>query len=382
MEAIGRLAGGIAHDFNNFLAVILANCGLARMDVVAGHPAAERLDQINRATRRAAALVQQILTFSNTREQERHVVNLKAAIREAVTMLRSTLPRSIDIRTEFVSDCPPVLADMGQIQQILLNLATNSAHAIGEKHGTLDISLKPFEVDEEFAERHPNLHAGPHVLLTVADSGHGMDAATLEHIFEPFFTTKPQGEGTGLGLSVVHGIVKSHQGAITVYSEVGRGTSFNVYFPAAKGSETATAENQAPPYPLGEGEHILLVDDEQSLADCGQRILQRLGYRVTTAFSADDALDLIRAQGTTAFDCILADFTMPGMSGIALARQCRNFLPNTPIILMSGYCGVLTADSLRLQGIRELILKPFTPQTLAEALHRALVTDKAEARQN
>ena len=374
MEAIGRLAGGIAHDFNNFLTIIMANCGLARMDIVGFHPAAERLDQISRASQRAAALVQQILTFSSSREQERSVINLKMTLKEIATMLRSTLPRSIEVRTQFALDCPFVLADPGQIQQVILNLATNSAHAMKENGGVLDISLSPIEVDEDFAARNPDLRPGRHVRLTVGDNGHGMEAATLEHIFEPFFTTKPQGEGSGLGLSVVHGIVKSHEGAITVYSEVGRGTSFNIYFPSAKGSEPAAAEHQAPTFPMGDGEHILFVDDEPSLIDCGQRILKRLGYRVTTVPNGTAALDLIRGGGDT-FDCILTDFTMPDMSGVALARECRSLAPATPIILMSGYCGVLTVDSLRSQGIRELILKPFTLQTIAEALRRVLSGD-------
>jgi PAS domain S-box-containing protein len=374
MEAIGRLAGGIAHDFNNFLTIIMANCGLARMDIVGFHPAAERLDQISRASQRAAALVQQILTFSSSREQERSVINLKMTLKEIATMLRSTLPRSIEVRTQFAPDCPFVLADPGQIQQVILNLATNSAHAMKESGGVLDISLSPIEVDEDLAARNPDLRPGRHVRLTVGDNGHGMEKATLEHIFEPFFTTKPQGEGSGLGLSVVHGIVKSHEGAITVYSEVGRGTSFNIYFPAAKGSEPTTDVHQAPTFPMGDGEHILFVDDEPSLIDCGQRILKRLGYRVTTVPNGTAALDLIRGGGDT-FDCILTDFTMPDMSGVALARECRSLAPATPIILMSGYCGVLTVDSLRSQGIRELILKPFTLQTIAEALRRVLSGD-------
>jgi PAS domain S-box-containing protein len=371
MEAIGRLAGGIAHDFNNFLTIILANCGLARMDIVGFHPVAERLDQISRASQRAAALVQQILTFSSNREQERSVINLKTTLKEIATMLRSTLPRAIEVRTEFASDCPFVLADPGQIQQVILNLATNSAHAMRENGGVLDISLKSIEVDEDLAARNPELRPGKHLRLTVGDSGHGMERATLEHIFEPFFTTKPQGEGSGLGLSVVHGIVKSHEGAITVYSEVGRGTSFSIYLPAVKGSEPVAADHQTPKFPLGDGEHILFVDDEPSLIDCGQRILKRLGYRVTTVPSGTAALELIQG-GNETFDCILTDFTMPDMSGIALARECRSLSPTTPIILMSGYCGVLTVESLKSQGIHELILKPFTPQTIAEALRRVL----------
>jgi len=381
MEAIGRLAGGIAHDFNNFLTIIMANCGLARMDVIAAHPAAERLEQINRASLRAAALVQQILTFSSNREQERSVINLKTALKEVAIMLRSTLPRSIEVRTQFASDCPFVLADAGQIQQVILNLATNAAHAMREKGGVLDISLSAIQVDEDLAARNPDLRPGNHARLTVSDSGHGMDATTQERIFEPFFTTKPQGEGSGLGLSVVHGIVKSHEGAISVYSEVGRGTSFNIYFPAAKGSESSRTEHLTRNFPLGDGEHVLFVDDEPSLIECGQKMLQRLGYRVTTANSGSAALELIRSRPKT-FDCIITDFTMPDLSGTALARECRTLIPTTPIILMSGYCGVLTADALRSQGIHELILKPFTPHIIAEALRRVLGVNKNDASAN
>lgn len=375
MEAIGRLAGGIAHDFNNFLAIIMANCGLARMDLVKCHPAAERLDQINKASQRAAALVQQILTFSSAREQERSVISLKTLVKEASVMLRSTIARSVEIRTFFASDCPSVLADAGQIQQVILNLATNSAHAMREKGGALEIFLESFQVDEDFAARHPELSPGLHARLTVSDSGHGMDASTLERIFEPFFSTKPQGEGTGLGLSVVHGIVKSHKGIINVYSEVGRGTSFKIYFPAATGAEETGHETQFASIPLGGGEHILFVDDEPSLVDCGQRMLRRLGYRVTAVGSARAALELVR-EDDHEFDCILTDLNMPEMTGIAFARECRAHLPTVPILLMSGYLGVTTPDLLRSHGIHDLILKPFSPKTLADAVRRALTGDK------
>lgn len=375
MEAIGRLAGGIAHDFNNFLSVIMANCGLANMELVASHPVVERLDQINQASQRAAALVQQILSFSRAREQERSVIFLKTIVREAATMLRSALPRSVEIRTLFTPDCPPVLADAGQIQQVIMNLATNAAHAMKQKGGVLDISLDSFEADEDFVARNPDLQPGLHLRLTVSDSGHGMDTATLERIFEPFFSTKPQGEGTGLGLSVVHGIVKSHKGAINVYSELGRGTSFKIYFPAATGAEHAAHERQLAPIPLGGGEHILLIDDEPSLVECGQRMLQRLGYRVTAVHSASAALDLIRC-GSHEFDCILTDLDMPGITGIALARECRALLPTTPVVLMSGYWGVTSPDLLRSHEIHDLVLKPFTPQMLAEAMKRAITGDR------
>jgi PAS domain S-box-containing protein len=375
MEAIGRLAGGIAHDFNNFLAIIMANCGLARMDVVAATPIAERLEQIDRASLRAASLVQQILTFSRNREQERVVIDLRPTLKEAAKMLRSTLPSSVEIRTQFAASCPCVLADAGQIQQVILNLATNSAHAMKQKGGVLDISLSAIEVDEEFATRNPDLKPGPYVRLTVSDNGHGMDARTLERIFEPFFTTKPQGEGSGLGLSVVHGIVKSHEGAISVYSEVGRGTTFNIYLPDAKDSDSSQTERLTRSLPRGDGEHVLFVDDEPSLIDIGKRMLERLGYQVTIANSGSAALEMIRSRSKPV-DCIITDFTMPDMSGIALARECRAHIPTTPIILMSGYCGVLTDESLRAQGIQELMLKPFTPHALAEVLRRVLNTSE------
>jgi signal transduction histidine kinase/ActR/RegA family two-component response regulator len=375
MEAVGRLAGGIAHDFNNFLSVIMANCGLARMDLVAGHPAVERIEQINKASQRAAALVQQILTFSRAREQERSAMNLKTIVKEAAAMLRSAIPRSVEIRTLFAPECPSVLADAGQIQQVVMNLATNAAHAMKQKGGVLGISLDSFEVDEDFIAQNPDLQPGPHVRLTVSDTGHGMDTATLERIFEPFFSTKPQGEGTGLGLSVVHGIVKGHEGAINVYSEVGRGTSFKIYFPAAKGAERAGIERPMSPTPLGRGEHILLIDDEPSLVECGERMLKRLGYRVTAVQSAGEALDLIR-RGSGEFDCIVTDLDMPEITGIALARECRGLLPGTPVVLMSGYWGVTSPDLLRSHGIHDLILKPFTPHTLAEAVRRAITGDR------
>ena len=375
MEAIGRLAGGIAHDFNNFLSIILANCGLARMDLASSHPAAERLDQIDQASKRAAALVQQILSFSRAPEQERCVMYLKTIIKEAAIMLRSVLPRAVEIRTLFAPDCPAVLADAGQVQQLIMNLATNGAHAMREKGGVLEISLDAIEADEDFIARNPGFRPGTYVRLTVSDTGHGMDAGTIERMFEPFFTTKPQGEGTGLGLSVVHGIVKSHQAAINVYSQIGRGTSFKIYFPAADEVEHAGTERTLSPMPLGGGEHILFIDDEPSLVECGQRMLHRLGYRVTAVHSAGAALDLIRG-GAHDFDCILTDLDMPETTGIALARQCRELLPDTPILLMSGYRGVTSPDLLRSHGIHDLILKPFTPHTLAEAVRRAITGDR------
>lgn len=375
MEAIGRLGAGVAHDFNNFLAVIVANSELARLDLAPNHPAVRRLDQILKASERAAALVQQILTFSSAREKERSAISLRTLIKQSRTMLRSTIPRSVEIRTQFASDCPYVLADAGEIQQVIFNLATNSAHAMGDKGGVLDISLDAFDVDEDFAALNPDLRPGPHVRLTVCDSGRGMDAATLEHIFEPFFTTKPQGEGTGLGLAVVHGIVKSHKGMISVHSEVGRGTSIKIYLPAVEGDGHSGDEQVFSAIPLGGGEHILFVDDEPNLLDCGQRMLQRLGYRVTAVHNPAAALELIRG-GSQGFDCILTDLDMPDMTGIELARECRSMLPDTPVLLMSGYWGVATTDLLRSHGIHDLILKPFTPQTLGEAVRRALTGDK------
>jgi len=370
MEALGRLAGGIAHDFNNFLTVIVANCQMARATLVNGHPAVESLEEIDRAGHHAAELVRQILAFSRPQKQDRQVHQLEPVVKDAVRLLRSMLPPIVKIETRLAPDCAPVLANSEQINQILLNLGTNAAYAMRGKGGSIEVALGPVRVDEALTARNPDLRSGPYVCLTVSDEGHGMDSAMLERIFDPFFTTKPPGEGTGLGLAVVHGIMKNHEGAISVYSEPGRGTRFNLYFPASPDVNKRT--NQlAQAAPRGQGQRLLFVDDETALTEIAKRLLETLGYRVTICHSAAEALALMQ-QTQERFECVISDLAMPGMNGLELARECQRLQPGVPFILTSGNNSVLTADSLRACGVCAFILKPFTLQAVAQALDRAL----------
>ena len=242
MEALGRLAGGIAHDFNNFLTVIMGNCGMARMALVDGHPAVDNIEEINKTSHHAAELVRQILAFSRHQKQERQPHDLKPIVRDGLKLLRSMLPNGLKIKSHISMGCPKVLANPEQIHQVLLNLGTNAAHATRGRDPRLDISLEAVRVDDLIAASNPDLHRGLYARLTVGDNGHGMDAATVERIFDPFFTTKPAGEGTGLGLAVVQGVMKNHEGAVTVYSEVGKGTRFHLYFPAIDSSDAESLE--------------------------------------------------------------------------------------------------------------------------------------------
>jgi PAS domain S-box-containing protein len=370
MEALGRMASGITHDFNNFLSIIIANCQLARLDLVHGHPAVQSVDEIDKASHRAAEMVRQILGFSRNQEQECVSLNLEPVVREALKLLRSMLPATVDIQAQLSRNCPSVLANAAQIHQVLLNLGTNAVHAMRENGGRLQISLESLEVDATLAGRYAELHAGPYVRLAVADSGHGMDVATLERIFDPFFTTKPPGEGTGLGLAVVHGIMQNHKGAITVYSELERGTRFNLYFPAVA-REELPSEPLATTVPRGSGQHILFVDDDEALAEIGRRFLERLGYRATACRDSAAALKQLRTAPESCA-AIISDLAMPGLSGLELADECRRVKPGLPFILMSGHNSVMTAESLKSCGVADFILKPFTFQALAEALHRVL----------
>jgi len=369
MESIGQLAGGIAHDFNNILAAILGNLYLARMDA-AGQPAIlEHLEQISEAGRRATELVKQILAFSRHAKPEREPLKLNDIVIEALKLLRSSLPATIRIETS-LTEMPVVLANATAIHQVIMNLGTNAWHALRDQTGVLKVEMRELVLDEDFVETHPDLRPGRYVQLSVSDTGCGMDPAMLEHIFEPFFTTKGVGEGTGLGLAVVHGIMKSHDGGISVYSQPGEGTTFHLYFPAIA-TEVLAQEIAATPIPRGHGEHIMFLDDEEVLASVGKRILNRLGYVVTALTNPLEAITAVRDQ-PAAFDLVISDLTMPGMDGIKLGGQLLQLQPHLPIIIMSGFSGALTAEKVRELGFRELLCKPCTPRELAETVHRIL----------
>jgi PAS domain S-box-containing protein len=369
MEAIGTLAGGIAHDFNNILGAIIGYTEMARMCVKQVPEADEYLDAVLKGAQRAASLVRQILAFGRQREQQRTVVQLRHVVAEPLELLRATIPASIECRTSLAKDVPTVLADVTQIHQVVMNLCTNAVHAMKDRPGRLEVTLEEFTVDMHLAATNPHLHPGPYVRLSVSDTGCGMDAATLERIFEPFFTTKAPGEGTGLGLSVVHGIMRNHDGAVTVYSQPGEGTTFRLYFPVHGQEAEAEAPAERPAPPRGRGERILFVDDEMPLVHLGQVILEELGYTVTISTNPMEAIASIRAD-PTAFDLVITDLTMPYLSGTDLARLIFQQRPDLPVILVTGYTANLTAESVRALGIQEMLFKPLTVQILGAAVHR------------
>ena len=369
MESVGRMAGGIAHDFNNILAAIVGNVDLMRLDGPTGEDASAHLDQISKATTRATDLVRQILSFSRQDKQERLPVNLNDIVLDALKLLRVTVPPNIRIQTE-LSETATVLANTTSIHQVVMNLGTNAAHAIGANEGTIKVEMGILDLDADFVKLHPELHIGRHVRLSVVDTGSGMDRATMDRMFDPFFTTKALGEGTGLGLAVVHGIMKSHDGGISVYSHPGMGTTFHLYFPVIE-SEAAPAGNDAKPIPRGQGERILFVDDEEALAGLGKKVLERLGYSVTAKSAPEEALAALRAE-PTGFALVISDLSMPGMDGLELGAQILNIQPDLPMILSSGFSGVLTVKGVRELGFRELLEKPTTARSLGESVHRVL----------
>lgn len=373
MEAIGTLAGGIAHDFNNILASIGWCVELIRADLGPTHPSADTIQQVLIASQRASRLVRQILTFSRQQEQQREVIQIELVVREALDLLRATLPANVRMEVELDPASPPVLADPTQVHQVVMNLCTNAWHALGERGGRLQIKQAALTVDAGLAASSPDLKPGDYVRLSVIDDGEGMEPAVLERIFEPFFTTRPPSQGTGLGLAVVHGIVRAHGGAITVTSQPGKGAAFHVYFPAH--DPVAFPPVPAPvETPRGQGARILLVDDEPAIVMTGTRLLTRLGYVVTGCDRAAGALEMVRAAPGD-FDLVLTDLSMPGMSGLDLSSQIRAIRPDLPVILTTGFAGTLAPDAASTHGICEVLLKPVSPANLGAAIARALKRD-------
>jgi signal transduction histidine kinase/ActR/RegA family two-component response regulator len=375
MEAIGTLAGGIAHDFNNILGAIVGNLGLARIDNEHGRPVGESLLEIERASERARALVQQILAFSRQQEHEREVVALAPIVSEATRLMRATIPATVAIETDAQGDAPDVVADQTQVHQILMNLCANAWHAMEDRPGTIAVGLKGATVRADQAAR-MGIEPGRYACLSVRDNGRGMDEETLNRVFDPFFTTKNVGKGTGLGMSVVHGIVRSHLGGISIDSKVGRGTQVRIYLPAATG--TAVAAAPQPSTTLGKGEHILLVDDEDAIVRVMTRILERLGYRVSPFTNAVDALAAFRADGG-AFDLVISDFEMPDATGLELARVIHGERPATPVILCSGrYRADTVVDPDAGANVRRLINKPCSASVLSRVV-RDVLDERASA---
>jgi PAS domain S-box-containing protein len=369
MEALGTLAGGIAHDFNNILVPILINAELAQMEAAEGHPGDKHVDLILQAARRGKELVQQIVAFSRPRETQRTNVDVAKVGEEALGLLRSSLPKNIEVRTRFGAESPVIMADPAHIHQILVNLGTNAAHAMKDRGGVLDVSLAAAEFDPEAASRIPGLQPGAYLRLAVSDTGHGMTPEVLARIFDPFFTTKGQGEGAGLGLSVVHGIVKGLGGAITVSSRVEAGTTFEVYLPRARGA-AGTAEPEEGEA-AGGSEQILFVDDEEMVIASVPLMLERLGYKVTALSRPVEALDLFR-QDPQGWDLVITDQAMPDMTGDSLTRELLRIRPDIPVILCTGYSDSLRENEARAAGVRAFLLKPFSIGQIATRIRSAL----------
>ena len=371
METLGTLAGGIAHDFNNLLTGIMGYHDLAADVLPEDHQVRGYLTEARQASMRARELVEQILTFSRQQETpERMPVDMNLLVGEARRFLRATLPSTIQIHSDAEQDCPRVLADSTQLHQVLLNLGLNGAQAMGEQGGVLKFTLATVHLDASFAAGLGGLSAGKYVCLSVSDAGHGIDELTLKRIFDPFFTTKKPGQGTGLGLSVVHGIVRSHQGGIEVDSTVGVGTTFRIYFPEAA-NESAALSQQHTSVPYGRGDTIFLVDDEEVVAKFAGIALERLGYKVVLFDSALPCLEAIKADPSSC-DVLVTDMTMPGLTGTNLIEAVHKIRPDLQAVLMSGYFTKVSAQTLDRLSHVELLNKPFTSDELALAVQRAL----------
>ncbi|MGH9501260.1 MAG: ATP-binding response regulator [Terriglobales bacterium] len=370
MKALGTLAGGIAHDFNNILLAVSGNADLALADLPEDHPARASVLEIAKAGSRAVALTRKILSFSRQQVVNRQAIQLQPVAQEALSMLRATLPAQIEIRWDFPADLPPVSADSSQVHQILVNLATNASHAIGDRPGTLDLQARCIHVNGERSGPSSALVPGDYVRLSVEDNGPGMDKKTMARVFEPFFTTKAQGRGTGLGLAIVYGIMKEHLGEVTVHSEVGKGTVFNLYFPVAEGALPEVQPATETPT-QGRGQRILYVDDEEPLVLLVPRILKRLGYEVSGFTDPLEALRALRKDPAD-FHAVVTDLSMPSMSGTDLALEVLQICPNLPVILTTGYVRPEDQEFARRAGVREVILKPDTIEQLGSVLHRLL----------
>jgi len=372
MEAIGTLAGGVAHDFNNILAAIIGYTELAGLQLADDHKAIGSLKEVLKAGHRAKDLVKQILSFSRQSQQELRPVDITPIVKEALKLLRASLPATIDIKQNIESTMGTVQADPTQIHQVLMNLCTNAAHAMRREGGTLEVTIKKMDVDTIAAREYADLHPGPYLRLTVKDTGHGIPSDILQRIFEPYFSTKGRDQSTGLGLAVVHGIVKSHRGIVLVESEPGQGTTFHVYLPLINGTTYTQRMPASEALPTGT-ESILFVDDEGVLVDIGKKMLEHLGYEVVTRTSSIEALEMFRTNPDR-FELVITDMTMPNMTGETLAKEIMKIRNDMPIILCTGFSERISEEKAKALGIRKFLMKPLVLREFAKTIREALDT--------
>jgi len=374
MEAIGTLAGGIAHDFNNILSAILGYTEISLINFPEDHPAHSSMNQVFKAGIRAKDLVKQILTFSRQAEQDLKPLQIQPLITEAIQLLRASIPATIEIRQIISPDCGPIMADPTQIHQIIMNLCTNSYHAMRESGGIIDISLSQIRLSPDRFSRKIDLPPGSYVKLGISDTGSGMDDLTLQRIYDPYFTTKPKGEGTGMGLAVVHGIIKSYRGDILVYSETGKGTSFQIYLPVVDDDTPQIRVEMNEPLPGGH-EKIMIIDDEAVITEINQNILEDLGYQVSSFTCSEKALQAFRSHPAE-YDMVITDMSMPRINGIQLAEKILSVRPGMPIIICTGFNELLNEKTVNALGIRKLVMKPVLRKTLALTIRDVFDSDK------
>ncbi|WP_022669040.1 response regulator [Desulfospira joergensenii] len=379
MESIGTLAGGIAHDFNNILSAIMGYAELAKDKIFSGQNINNEIDQILKSSARAAELVRHILTFSRKSNHSLEPCSPHIIVKEALQMLRASIPTTIQIKEEIDGDSGEIMGDPVNIHQIVVNLCTNSLHAMENEKGRLIIRLFRKEISEKEAEAYPGGIPGIFIVLEVSDTGHGMDPTTLEQIFDPFFTTKEIGKGTGLGLSVIHGIVKDYNGFIQAKSEPGQGTLFHVYLPALDQSSTPKKPVSRDKPLTGGGEQILIVDDESMIINLNRQILERLGYKVYATTLGSDALEKFRLTPDQ-FDLIITDQTMPELTGVELAREILKIRPGIPILLCTGYSSVITEQDALKIGITKQLQKPVSKKILAAVVRQVIDDSLAKRR--
>jgi len=375
MEAIGTLAGGIAHDFNNILSAVIGYTELALFDVEEGSHLQKSLNEVLQAGKRATDLVKQILTFSRQTEHEIKPVYLNPLVKEALKMLRSTIPTSIKLKENIHNDFLTIKADPTQIHQVIVNLVTNASHAVDEDSGFIKIGLEPFILDKYPNGVYAGWETGSYAKLTIDDNGSGISKAHIDHIFDPYFTTKEKHKGTGLGLSVVHGIVNTYSGHITVSSKVSQGTTFSIYFPLAEKEVMDIATDWTGPLPTGK-EHILFVDDEPAIADIQKQILKQLGYTVTMRTSSTEALEAFRSMPEK-FNLVITDMAMPNITGDKLAQEIKKIRPDTPVILCTGFSEKLHIQhtSLNIDGF---LMKPADKAKMAVTIQKILETTRVK----
>ena len=377
IQAIGTLAGGIAHDFNNILAAIFGYADLAKIDLPDGSHSKNYIDQILKAGNRAKELVKQILTFSRKGQETQQPLQPSPIIKEALKLMRASLPTTIEIREEIDSDCGSIIANPTNVHQVLVNLCTNALHAMEEEKGILTVKLTQVELKEHDLTSQTGVAEGSFVKLMVKDTGCGMNKATVERIFEPYFTTKEFGKGTGMGLALVHGIVQGCGGFIKVESKPGKGSTFHVYFPVTEEKAEKVKEEKQEPLPKGD-ERILAVDDEEVIVGLYKAILERLGYKVTAHCSSEKALEAFQSSPDS-FDLVITDQTMPHLPGSELAKEILQIRPDIPIIFCTGYSSMVSEEKAKEIGIERFAMKPVSNKDLVITVREVLDKSNTKA---